>query len=192
MLRAICEIAGLDPATAAAVNVLTGKCDDAYANRRAKLEAITKEFENDELAQVLGMGPMQHQYKAEATAGAAGGSDASRDESVSAVSKAKPVPPFPFAKVDRLVDEGVKKRLELVHEFSRKLKQKRSGSGEVTECVICGGVIPADHDVRHCDECFATVHRTCLTTGGCGWLVQDDSNTVLCTTCRLQDGEDTL
>lgn len=183
MLQAIGEIAGADPATAASVNFYLQKCDDTYANRTKKLEAITEAYEANDLAQTLRLGPVSHHFKTELTAddgSSAGGSD--NTQTASAAIKAKPVPPFPFKFVNRLEDEDVKKRLDLVHQFNRKLKEKRSG--ELVECVICHEVIPSLHDAQHCDDCLAIVHCTCLTTDDCGWLVQEGENRVFCTKCR--------
>ena len=169
ILDALTVICGSSTAVLAAVQHFTAKCNSRQERRRNLLCTVTAQYEGDETAQNLNLGPVTRELR---TVYSNGGPavQSFRESSVSA----RPISPFPF-QIESLLDVNQRYRLENVWASSRALKKNRCDNVESEPdsplCLLCN--LPLNLDKVACSICSVSVHLDCLESYNSEWETND-------------------
>ena len=186
ILEALKECCGDIPAVLAAVDHFTRKCTTRQNRRHNLLNTVTTQYEADETAMNLNLGPVKHELRTEDKFGGP------NTQSFSELStSARPVAPFPF-KIEALLDDDQKYRLENVWASSRALKKNRCENDldsrnldDCTDlCTLCE--LRLNSDKKKCLICSIQVHTECLENYNSEWEINCAGESV-CKQCSTVD-----
>jgi hypothetical protein len=146
ILDALTDICSSSPAVLAAVEHFTNKCNLRQDRRRDLLKTVTADYEDDETAKNLNLGPVTRELR---TVGSDGGPAVQSFRELSF--RARPVHSFPF-QLGSLLDENQRHRLEKVWASSRALKRNRNDDDldninpdiNLSICALCGSAIDSE------------------------------------------------
>lgn len=173
ILDAIQDICGASPAVVAAVEYFFQKRNTRQERRRKLLLTVTAQYEADETARNLNLGPVVHELRTVHSSG--GPTPQSFKESASS---ARPVSPFPFLN-ESLLNDDQKYKLERVWASSRALERHRHDKDvDILDpdaisglCTICNFQITVDK--VECALCLMCVHTDCLENYNSEWELTD-------------------
>lgn len=173
ILDALRDICSSSRAVLAAVEHFTNKCNSRQDRRRGLLHTVTAQYEEDETAKNLNLGPVTLELR---TVGSDGGPALQSFKELSF--SARPVPPFPF-QIGSLLDECQRYRLEKVWASSRALKRNRNENdldnidpdSILSLCALCGFAVDSEKII--CSSCQLSVHPDCLENYNSEWESND-------------------
>jgi hypothetical protein len=186
ILDAITDICGSSKAVLAAVEYFSQKRNIKQEHRKNLLRKVTAEYEGDETAQNLRLGPVKLEMR---TVDSSGGSNI--QSFMEASNSARPVSPFPFLN-ESLLSEDQMYRLEMVWSSSRALKKSRlENDPENLEininfelCVLCQ--LEIEFEKIECSLCPSFVHTNCLEKDNSEWEI-NDAGIAICNECSAVD-----
>ena len=177
ILDAIADICGSSPAVIAAVEHFFQKCSTRQERRRKLLLSVTAQYEADETAKNLNLGPVVHELRTLHSSG--GPTTQSFKESASS---ARPVSPFPFLN-EPLLNDDQKYRLEKVWASSRALKRHRQENDvDVLDSDVLSGLctyckLEINVDKIECSLCSLVVHTDCFENYNTEWDISEGVST---------------
>lgn len=188
ILDALADICSSCSTVLAAVEHFTNKCSSRQLRRQDLLRTVTAQYEHDETARNLNLGPVTRELRTVDSDGGPAG-QSFRESSFSA----RPVSPFPFQR-ETLLDESQRYRIENVWASSRALKRNRNDNdldnvdqdANISLCVLCDAAINTDRTV--CGVCSISVHSDCLENYNSEWETNDQGESICkqcCTIIRL-------
>ena len=173
ILDAITDICGSSPAVLAAAEYFTQKRNTRQEHRKTLLRKVTAEYEGNETAMNLKLGPVKHELRTVESIG-----DVTPQSFTESAYSARPVSPFPFLN-ESLLNEDQMYRLENVWASSRALKRTRVQNNlenldnninhEI--CFLCNLELTSEN--IECSMCSLTVHANCLENNNSEWDISD-------------------
>ena len=183
ILDAIMDVCGCDPSVAAAVEHYTNKYNTRQKRRQTLQDKVISNYEQDETAKNLNLGPTKHQWRTSDSEGCISGKEFSEYEL-----SARPVPPFPFVRGD-LLDESQLHRIKKVWESSRALRRERRETDEENEEVdidriICNCCEEEMITIEiKCSFCVSQIHSECYETNNSTEWEINVNGEIMCKNC---------
>ena len=182
ILEALTVVCGSSSSVLAAVQHFTDKCNSRQDRRRHLLRTVTAQYEDDETARNLNLGPVTRELR---TVDSNGGPAAQSFRELSF--SARPTSPFPF-QPESLLDDDHRYRLQNVWASSRALKKKRCDDNldnlelgaDFSLCSLCH--LPLDSEKVACCVCAISVHSDCVETFNSEWETNDVGDSI-CKQC---------
>ena len=181
ILDAVQQVCSENSSVLAAVKHFTEKSNRGSERRQKLLIKVTSDYERDETAKNLNLGPVKHELRT------INSSCGHAKQAFSELSySARPVAPFPFQNED-LLDDNQKYRLTDVWTSSRAIKKSRlERENEVSEnalsllCCFCKIVI--EDEKVECSICSISAHSKCLENYNSEWEICDEGHSI-CKQC---------
>jgi hypothetical protein len=160
------------------------KCNTRHERRQKLLRKVTADYEGDETARHLNLGPVKLELRTESKSGGPSQQTFSEEEN-----SARPVAPFPF-KNEQLLTVNQKHRIEKVWASSRAIKKSRLDNQmdaeqvdvyiDVTVCTICQ--LNINSEKKECSACLQSIHIECYDYNS-EWAINGRGN-MLCKMCN--------